>query len=670
MFKALRTLFIFSIVIILIQSCVPPEKVELTDININLNDSLYREILSYQDQRLTDSLIQYLNHDDPTYRYASVMAFASIQDTTVSYLIAQKLHDNIEKVRAAAAYTLGQIGQTKFQDSLINVFGKYDTLDPNNQFNSNILEAIGKVGNDKYLKSLATIKTYRPTDTLLIYGQTKGLYRFITRKLSTPEGTKRIVDIIDTKIYPEEIRVLSSNYLVRAESEDLQNYSYRLIKLFKKEKNPFIQMNIAIALGKTKKPEALTTLKEVLLDENTDNRVKTNIIKALSNFKYIDVTETILSFLENNNNSVALTAANYLYDFGEPNDVTIYRRYTKKGLEWNVKAELFSAILKHVPVYFSKTKSASIWDVKRFIKNSENPYEKSAYVKALGEDIYSYKALYKDGFEAPEIPVRVASLEALNTLVKKESLLKLPKWKLKKFIEETKIIIVESFESSDPGLISTIVDVLINSKVDFKQEFEDFSFIEKAKNTLVLPKDIEAYNAISKLEQKWFNKTYTPAKIKYNTPINWNIFDELGDNPRANIITNKGSFTIKLLKNESPASVINFVKLAKDKFFEGKKFHRVVPNFVIQTGCTRGDGYGSLNYSIRSELGTATYNSSGIVGMASAGKDTESTQWFVTLAPAPHLDGRYTIFGKVINGNNTFENIMVGDIIEEVKILK
>jgi cyclophilin family peptidyl-prolyl cis-trans isomerase/HEAT repeat protein len=598
------------------------------------------------------------------------MAFASLQDTMVSELILAKLHDNVEKVRAASAYALGQMGQTKYQDSLIAVFGLYDTLNPNNQFNSNILEAIGKVGDKKYLKSLATIKTYRPTDTLLILGQTKGLFRFITRKLSIPEGTEKILDLIDSKIYPIEIRTFGSNYLVRAEGKDLQNYTFRLTKIFKKESNPFIKMNVAIALGKTKNKEALLVLKEVLLDQTTDPKVKINIIKALSNFEYIDVIETILLFLENENNALAMTAADYLYNFGEPNDVTIYRRYTKKGLEWNVKAKLFSAILKHVPIYFSKTKSASIWDVKKGITNSENPYEKAAYVKALGEDVNSYKILYKDGFQAPETLVRVASLEALNTLVKREELLKLPKWRLKKFIEETKIIITESFASKDPGLLSSIVDVLINSKVDFKQEFEKLDFIDGAKKSLELPKDIEAHEAILRLEQKWFNKTFTPTKIKYNNPIDWFLFDELGDNPRAKIKTNRGVFTFKLLKNESPASVINFVKLANDHFFDGKKFHRVVPNFVIQTGCTRGDGYGSLNYTIRSELGPLSYDHSGIVGMASAGKDTESTQWFVTLAPAPHLDGRYTIFGKVINGNNTFENIMVSDIIEEVKVLK
>ena len=93
--------------------------------------------------------------------------------------------------------------------------------------------------------------------------------------------------------------------------------------------------------------------------------------------------------------------------------------------------------------------------------------------------------------------------------------------------------------------------------------------------------------------------------------------------------------------------------MKKEKFYNEKTWHRVVPNFVIQAGCTRGDGYGSLNYTIRSEFSPQSYKT-GYVGMASAGKDTESTQFFITHRPTPHLDGRYTIFAKVINTHFIF----------------
>ena len=125
---------------------------------------------------------------------------------------------------------------------------------------------------------------------------------------------------------------------------------------------------------------------------------------------------------------------------------------------------------------------------------------------------------------------------------------------------------------------------------------------------------------------------------------------------------------LQLLKKEAPGSVANFVQLAKNGFFNGKNFHRVIPNFVIQGGCPRGDGYGGLDYSIRSELPPLNYDDEGYVGMASAGNHTECTQWFITHAPTPHLDGRYTIFAKVIEGMETVHQVQIGDVIKSITI--
>jgi cyclophilin family peptidyl-prolyl cis-trans isomerase len=90
--------------------------------------------------------------------------------------------------------------------------------------------------------------------------------------------------------------------------------------------------------------------------------------------------------------------------------------------------------------------------------------------------------------------------------------------------------------------------------------------------------------------------------------------------------------------------------------------HRVVPNFVIQDGCPRGDGVGGPAFTIGSELGPLYYEE-GSVGMASAGKDTEGSQWFITHSPTPHLDGRYTIFAKVVEGMDVVHKIEIGDKI-------
>ncbi|MBK5279711.1 MAG: peptidylprolyl isomerase, partial [Bacteroidia bacterium] len=126
--------------------------------------------------------------------------------------------------------------------------------------------------------------------------------------------------------------------------------------------------------------------------------------------------------------------------------------------------------------------------------------------------------------------------------------------------------------------------------------------------------------------------------------------------------TTKGEIIIQLFVEESPGSVSNFVELCNQRYFDGKFFHRVVPNFVVQAGCNRGDGFGSEAYSIRSEFSGRRYTE-GSIGMASAGKDTEGTQWFITHSPTPHLDGKYTTFAEVVSGMEVVHQIEVGDRI-------
>ncbi|HNE83992.1 MAG TPA: peptidylprolyl isomerase, partial [bacterium] len=117
-----------------------------------------------------------------------------------------------------------------------------------------------------------------------------------------------------------------------------------------------------------------------------------------------------------------------------------------------------------------------------------------------------------------------------------------------------------------------------------------------------------------------------------------------------------------------PISVLNFVELAEKKYFDGVYFHRVVPNFVIQTGDPTGTGWGGPGYSIVSEYNTLHY-SRGVVGMASAGKDTEGSQWFITHSDQTHLDGRYSIFASVENGMEVVDQIQVGDQVKKIEII-
>jgi len=143
--------------------------------------------------------------------------------------------------------------------------------------------------------------------------------------------------------------------------------------------------------------------------------------------------------------------------------------------------------------------------------------------------------------------------------------------------------------------------------------------------------------------------------------------NRIGKQVRAVVTTTKGSFTIDLLPEDAPLTVDNFVQLAKRNYFNGITLHRVVPNFVIQDGDPRGDGNGGPGYQIRCEINEVPYER-GAVGMALSGKDTGGSQWFVTHSPQPHLDGGYTVFGNVVSGMETVDNIARGDLIRKIVI--
>ena len=127
----------------------------------------------------------------------------------------------------------------------------------------------------------------------------------------------------------------------------------------------------------------------------------------------------------------------------------------------------------------------------------------------------------------------------------------------------------------------------------------------------------------------------------------------------------RGQIEIELLGPDAPLTVDNFLRLVERRFFDGNRWHRVVPNFVVQDGDPRGDGFGGPGGAIRDEINRNRYDDA-MLGMALSGPDTGMSQWFITLSPQPHLDGTYTVFGKVVGGTGALLRITQGDVIRTV----
>ncbi len=154
-----------------------------------------------------------------------------------------------------------------------------------------------------------------------------------------------------------------------------------------------------------------------------------------------------------------------------------------------------------------------------------------------------------------------------------------------------------------------------------------------------------------------------PSSVSYDHPS----LTAPAVSPHVYIETDKGTIEIELDVLDAPITAHNFMTLARKGYFDGLSFHRVVPNFVVQGGDPRGDGDGGPGYTIRDELNQEPYLR-GTVGMALAWRDTGGSQFFITHTPQPHLDGRYTVFGRVVSGMEVVDAMNQWDVMKRVRV--
>lgn len=654
----------------LLIQCMPPSpEPVLTEIHRHLDDPVLHKIIYFQDYQISDSLFSYFKHKDPTYRYAAALAFGSFKEKEALDSLAILLKDPIVEVRTAAAYAIGQQGELRGEKLLTSNFEQYDSLGQFRQSNSAILEAVGKCATQDFLTALSGISTYKHTDTLLLTGQSKGIYNYALRKIVIPQGTSKMLEFVNNNNYPPNVRFIAASYLASAKDIEISDNAAALIQTFETEEETRIRMALALALGKINQPAVLQSLLKQLETEE-DYRVKCNIIRSLKTFDYTAVKDPINTLVENENPHVALMAAQYFVSNGVAKDARLYRTKAKEEYPWPIQIAFYEAANKHLPSHMLNTKGAVNAELRKKFEISSNPYERASILKALAEYGWNYKFLSRLPPILQTSVERSAAIEALTKITTNVDFYKTFAGGSRKVSREIGNQFIKAIRSKDVGMMAVAAGALRNETIDFRTLLLDsLSVIKEAQQLLDLPQSIETYNELQQTIDLFENKpSTTPTKVGINHPLDTASLSRLSNNPAAVIKTNKGSIKLQLLPLSAPGSVLNFLNLAESNFYDRKKFHWVVPNYVIQGGCPRGDGYGSLDYTIRSELPIQYYDEQGYIGMASSGPHTEGTQFFITHAPTPHLDGRYTIFGKVIEGMEVVHEIMVGDSIQQVSV--
>lgn len=620
-------------------------------------DKTLQQIYTLQNQRDSSGLKVYLQDKNPEYRKAAALAYASVQSPEAVEPLVLLLADENKSVRSAAAYALGQIKDKKAEPMLIKAY-QGESLPG---VKKDILEAIGKCGTREGLSFITGLK-FEKNQPLLLAGQAWGLYRFALQDIVSDKGTGLAVELLDRDI-PEKVRFIAAHYLGRTRGIDLAQYTEQLILTLQWEKNHYTRMALVLALGKALRPEVLQHLKSYLNPgEQVDYRIGVNALRAMGRFDYSDIKEILFKMVSHADVNVAVAASEYFLARGTAADANRYFEIAQKLDNWRPRANLLTAALKYAAAQKDK-KSIAGWVIDAYNKSGNN-YEKAFLLKALAGDINNYKFLESQTFDnVGKNPV--ISTYGMDALVDMSRTVKEEKNMLEIFAE----IFKKAIESGDPALILYAANILREPEMNFKEIFKDTDFLTAAMNKCELPKDLEGWLELRKTIDffKGTKSAASPLPLK-NHPIDWKLVTSIAPDQQIRIKTSKGDITIQLMVNDAPGSVSNFIQLIKESFYTKSVVHRVVPNFVIQDGCPRGDGVGGPAFTIGSELGPLYYEE-GSVGMASAGKDTEGSQWFITHSPTPHLDGRYTIFAKVTAGMDVVHQIEIGDKILDFEIL-
>ncbi len=659
----------FTLVSIWGSSCIPPDHNQKVDIKIDLKDETVQKIYNFQNLRQTDSLISYFDNPNASYRYISAMAFASNQDEKSIAKLASLLEDPIQQVREAAAYSIGQIGGENAESILLKGFDKNDTLFVNQNFNKAVLEAIGKCGSINTLKYIG-IADYEGRDTLE-EGQALALYRFALKKKTTKDGTSKMLKIVKDKSKPVFTRVVAANYLGRSQDTIGITEALDLMRIISDAEDDLnVRMQLVIAVSKTK----FDLIEQQLIanyKKERDYRVKCNIIRSLKNFPYVEVQSIVFTALKENNTHVNHTASQFFIDNGNQKDAAVYWRLGRDTLlDWETKINLFTAANKHAGPW----NESLVWSVNKDLKKiwrdtTLGDYQRAEAIKGLAQFGWNYKYIIKESFAQTSAVLKTACMEGLSIIANKKDFNRFYGAGRNLVRKNLSSAFSEAMNNGDAAMKAIAAEVLANKKLNYKSLFDNSSFLYVALRSLKLPQETEtAYSiqkAIDYFEGNETEKIKAPAP---NHPIDWNIINDLDSIPIATFFTNKGSFQVELFPSLAPSAVSNFVNLTMRNFYNKKPIHRVVANFVIQGGCPRGDGYGGLDYTIESELPMAYYNDEGYLGMADAGIHTAGTQWFITHSPTPHLDGRYTIFGKVKSGMDVVHKITKGDLVNEIKM--
>ena len=572
-------------------------------------------VLEAQEYRDTDALCALLKDDAAEVREAAALAFASVQDTLGIPCLLAALRDDVVAVRATAVFALGFVA-----DSLT-------------------IERMAELAMNE---SDATVqRAYLSTSFLAM--QRKGMLKdpnAILYYLESSEGHERVRAA-------DALRRLPDSVLVGMEEDYL--------RLVKEEQD--VEVKAMLVRGmKVFRSEGATDFLRTQLISN-EEIIRLEGVAAINAETFKQLRADLLS-RSTDSIGVRIVAARTWANFMDHSDVPeVERRYKAMPLDIPVAMELFRGGLSADPdPHFFRTMMIGL------DKGLDNPFEKALVmtVHRYDEPLFPWVREFVSLVRVEEFPfLRTQALEALVAWAPR-----IGETRSKELLEE---VIAFALGSGDVAMLAMVAEAIEKAPNEWPWSAVGTDQLRVVSQGLILPRDFEAWSALESAIAKRDGLApppHTPPPL--NHPIEPAKLRALPQGQRYRITTAKGEIIIATDVNETPGSSLAFDSLVTAGYYNGKAFHRMVPNFVVQGGCPRGDGYGGMDWTLRTEIGRKLFTA-GSVGLASAGRDTESCQFFITHSATPHLDGRYTRFGEVVEGMDVVWRLQVGDVMERVE---
>ena len=611
---------------------------------------------------------EYLNSNDESKINAALLSIAQSEDTSFVGLVTKL---DFDKYGEYISFALGELGPCNASiDYLVTQLrkGKCHSIP--------LYEAIGKIGDEQDLLETTEIFKENNSD-----GYPLAVFNFHIRGIvdSTEADIKLLMKNLKLNDNPEKLfRSVFALYRVAPDKINLKDLEIIL-------KGNFDSSTKSYALGILRKnssfPFPFELVRKVIHSDNWSVRCEAARTVCFYKYDNLDQVNVFLDLLHDSNPNVAVTAAQSISklaidspDIEKELKNKVAQLINDQSLSKNVRGELLLTLQEWQPdstnllytKYNDITNQNYIYQFLGSSNDIEFGYGELKRLYGMADEynkfsIYSSISNFYDSLKHDE--------DYTNFIIDQYSS------DLPLVITLNNFVIDSTFAAVNSSKLTQVITNMVGNHISdskFNQAIStlfnvtdliDTAFSNSLLKVITDSKNYELqYDLRNEIE---FSETAKNQRVKLFDELYKNIFEF----SQAVVETNKGNFTIKFTPEVAPISVGNFIYLAKKDFFDNILFHRVVPNFVIQTGDPSETGWSGPSHTIVSEFSPQPFDTY-YVGVASSGKDTEGSQWFVMNNNYPHLNGNYTNFGKVVSGYKTVNIVDQLDTVINIELIK